>query len=80
MNKLLMWLIHNKDGESMHRDPGGEQEQAFSSLSEHIASRYSVCFPEHKPPGMRPYLMHSMVSRPADDVMAIFRLANGPGR
>ena len=36
--------------------------------------------PEHKPPGMRPALMASMVSRPADDVMAIFRLANRPRR
>ena len=36
--------------------------------------------PEHKPPGMRPALMASMISRPDDDVMAIFRLANRPHR
>ena len=36
--------------------------------------------PEHRPPGMLPALMASMISRPADDVMAIFRLANRPRR
>lgn len=34
--------------------------------------------PEHKPPGMRPVLMASMISRPADDVMAILDLLTGP--